>query len=80
MKGLIIKKIADLFTVYYNGKEVDASARGNLKKNNSLILVGDFVDFNGHHAIVTALKDVMEWNMICDVSFEEVDNGSISGV
>ena len=45
MKGLIIKKIADLFTVYYNGKEVDASARGNLKKNNSLILVGDFVDF-----------------------------------
>ena len=45
-----------------------------------LVKVGDFVDFNGHHAIVTALKDVMEWNMICDVSFEEVDNGSISGV
>ena len=45
MKGLIIKKIADLFTVYYNGKKVDASARGNLKKNNSLILVGDFVEF-----------------------------------
>ncbi len=50
------------------------------KSRDYIVKVGDFVDFNGHHAIVTALKDVMEWNMICDVSFEEVDNGSISGV
>ena len=50
------------------------------KSREYIVKVGDFVDFNGHHAIVTALKDVMEWNMICDVSFEEVDNGSISGV
>lgn len=45
MKGLVIKKLADLFTIYYRGKEIKASARGNLKKNDSEILVGDFVDF-----------------------------------
>lgn len=43
------------------------------------VKVGDFVFFNGHKAIVTGMKDVMEWNLVCDVSFEEVDNGTLNG-
>lgn len=42
--------------------------------------VGDFVNFNGHMAKLTGLKDVMEWNIATDLSFEEVDYGSSSGV
>lgn len=42
--------------------------------------IGDFVMFNGHLAKLTGLRDVMEWNMITDISFEEVDYGTSSGV
>ena len=43
MVGLIVKKLADLFTVYAGGKEVKAHARGNLKKDDESLYVGDFV-------------------------------------
>ena len=46
MKGLVIKKLADLFTIYSNGKEYSAHARGNLKKQDNNIYVGDFVLFS----------------------------------
>lgn len=43
MKGLIIKKLADLFFVLSSGKIVSARARGNLKKDDNNLFVGDFV-------------------------------------
>jgi hypothetical protein len=45
-----------------------------------LLNTGDYVDFNGHMAKVTGIRDVMEWNIATDISFEEVDYGSSSGV
>lgn len=49
-------------------------------KNEDILSIGDFVMFNGHLAKLTGLRDVMEWNMITDISFEEVDYGTSSGV
>ena len=45
MKGIVIKKLADLFTVLSGGKVIEMNARGNLKKDNNKILVGDEVEF-----------------------------------
>lgn len=48
--------------------------------NEQELKVGDYVMFNGHLSKLTGMKDVMEWNMITDLSFEEVDYGTASGV
>ena len=45
MKGIVIKKLADLFTVLSGGKVIEMNARGNLKNDNNKILVGDEVEF-----------------------------------
>lgn len=42
------------------------------------IKLGDMVNFNGHLAKVTGVTNVMEWNLVGDISFEEVDYGSQS--
>ncbi len=35
----------------------------------------DYVMFNGHLAKFTGMKDVMEWGLVTDLSFGEVDYG-----
>lgn len=42
------------------------------------IQIGDTVMINGHESHVTGVYNVMEWNLICHISFEEVDYGSQS--
>lgn len=37
---------------------------------------GDYVFYNNRVMKVTGLQNIMEWNMIVDVSFEEVDDGT----
>ncbi len=44
IKGLVIKKIADFFYVEYENKIYEAKPRGSFKKDNTNILVGDYVD------------------------------------
>ena len=60
MIGVVIKKIADLFTVLSGNEIYQMSARGNLKKNNQLILVGDHVEFvkeeNGKDFVIVEIK------------------------
>lgn len=51
---------------------------GEEPKVTCKIQVGDYVMINGHECHVTGLFNVMEWNMICHISFEEVDYGSQS--
>lgn len=40
------------------------------------IQIGDCVMINGHESHVTGIYNVMEWDLICHISFEEVDYGS----
>lgn len=40
------------------------------------IKIGDIVEFNHRVLKVTGMQNIMEWNMIVDVSFEEVDDGT----
>lgn len=42
------------------------------------IQIGDCVMINGHESHVTGIYNVMEWDLICHISFEEVDYGSQS--
>lgn len=42
------------------------------------IQIGDCVMINGHESHVTGVYNVMEWDLICHISFEEVDYGSQS--
>lgn len=42
------------------------------------IQVGDYVMINGHESHVTGIYNVMEWDLVCHISFEEVDYGSQS--
>lgn len=44
----------------------------------SKIQIGDIVNINGHESHVTGVYNVMEWDLICHISFEEVDYGSQS--
>lgn len=39
------------------------------------LLPGDFVFINNKKFIFTKSVNIQEWNIICDLSFEEVDNG-----
>lgn len=40
------------------------------------IQVGDFVFYNGRIMKVTGLRNIMEWNSLVDISFQEVDDGT----
>jgi hypothetical protein len=42
------------------------------------IQIGDIVEYNHRIMQVSGLQNIMEWNMIVDVSFEEVDDGTDS--
>lgn len=56
MKGIVIKKLADLFTVLSGENAINMNARGNLKRDNNKILVGDEVEFqkeNGEYVITS---------------------------
>ena len=41
--------------------------------------VGDEVDLNGRKCRVTGVLNVQEWNLLMDISFEEVDDGGNTG-
>ena len=41
--------------------------------------IGDEVNFNGRLLRVTGVVNVQEWNMLMDISFEEVDTGGNTG-
>ncbi len=57
MKGLVIKKNANLFSVEVNGEVKDLLPRGTLKKDG--IYVGDVVEFNETIEKVYARKNLM---------------------
>lgn len=38
--------------------------------------IGDYVYYNNRIMKVSGLQNIMEWNLVVDVSFEEVDDGS----
>lgn len=40
------------------------------------ICVGDYVYYNYRVMRVSGLQNIMEWNIIVDISFEEVDDGT----
>lgn len=40
------------------------------------IKIGDYVYYNYRVMRVSGLQNIMEWNMLVDVSFEEVDDGT----
>ena len=41
--------------------------------------IGDEVNFNGRTLRVTGVLNVQEWNLLMDISFEEVDTGENMG-
>ena len=43
------------------------------------VKVGDEVDLNGRKCRVTGVLNVQEWNLLMDISFEEVDDGGNTG-
>ena len=47
-----------------------------VKKN---IQKGDEVNWNGRLLRVTGVSNVQEWNLLYDISFEEVDDGTATG-
>lgn len=47
-----------------------------IKKN---VQKGDEVNFNGRILRVTGVSNVQEWNLLYDISFEEVDDGTATG-
>jgi len=50
-----------------------------VKYDDVRIKVGDFVINNGRKLVVTGVFNVQEWNMLVDISLEEVDDGSHTG-
>lgn len=42
------------------------------------IQIGDYVMINGHLTHVTGVYNVMEWDLVCHISFEEIDYGGQS--
>lgn len=40
---------------------------------------GDEVNWNGRLLRVTGVSNVQEWNLLYDISFEEVDDGRVTG-
>ncbi len=77
MEGLIIKKIADKFTVYNHSKNLvyNAVARGNLKKENNMLLVGDKVmcsEAEGEEVIIEKL--IPRENVLVRPPIANVDN------
>lgn len=52
MRGQIIKVLSDYFTVYSNGLIINCRARGNLKRGEKKIVVGDFVLFDKDESII----------------------------
>lgn len=40
------------------------------------IKIGDYVYYNNRVMRVSGLQNIMEWNMLVDISFEEVDDGT----
>lgn len=40
------------------------------------IMIGDYVYYNYRVMRVTGLHNIMEWNTLVDISFEEVDDGT----
>lgn len=47
-------------------------------KKVCIVQPGDYVMMNGYEIHVTGVRNVMEWNLVCHISFEEVDYGSQS--
>ena len=43
------------------------------------VKVGDIVNHNGRILRVTGVLNVQEWNLLMDISFEEVDEGGNTG-
>ena len=43
------------------------------------VKIGDVVDLNGRTLRVTGVLNVQEWNLLMDISFEEVDEGGNTG-
>lgn len=48
----------------------------NERGESDSIKIGDYVYYNNRVMRVTGLQNIMEWNMLVDVSFEEVDDGT----
>lgn len=48
----------------------------NEKGKDDSIKVGDYVYYNYRVMKVAGLQNIMEWNILVDVSFEEVDDGT----
>lgn len=43
------------------------------------VKIGDEVNLNGRKCRVTGVLNVQEWNLLMDISFEEVDEGGNTG-
>lgn len=48
----------------------------NEKGESDSIGIGDYVYYNHRIMKVTGLQNIMEWNILVDISFEEVDDGT----
>lgn len=48
----------------------------NSEGKDDSIMIGDYVYYNYRVMRVTGLQNIMEWNTLVDVSFEEVDDGT----
>ena len=57
MKGLVINKNANLFTVEYNGKQIELSPSGKTKAKG--IFVGDVVEFEDAITKVCQRKNIL---------------------
>lgn len=56
--------------------EYDKVVFENDNGESDSIKIGDYVYYNNRVMKVTGLQNIMEWNMLVDISFEEVDDGS----
>lgn len=48
----------------------------NKDGESDFIKIGDYVYYNYRVMRVTGLQNIMEWNTLVDISFEEVDDGT----
>lgn len=56
--------------------EYDDVVFENKEQQSDSIKIGDFVYYNNRVMKVVGLQNIMEWNMLVDISFEEVDDGT----
>lgn len=63
--------------MFFKTKKIDEETGEEIEVQDNL-MIGDFVNLNGHLIKITGVFNIQEWNLLITISFEVVDYGSQS--